>query len=403
MTPTDLIVLIAYTTAAAATAAIAALAALAIPLIKPLRLPRHTDPTDPADPATPNATIILAALNEQERIADTVRLALAQENTERVIVVDDRSTDDTPRILDELARNNPKLHVIHITELPPDWLGKTHALHTALQHAPPRDAAPFVLFIDADTHLAPGTLRAALEHATKHNADHLIGLPGYPASSTIGAAFSAAIYLFFIARSAANQLGIPRTGVGIGAFTLISREALDHVGGLERLRLEVVEDVKLGILVQRAKRKTAILNATQAVTIDWQANIKNLLDLLEKNFFAVAAYSKLRALALVTANLACYLAAVTGLPLAVTATSLHPAPRAAAVAATLALAATAIPTTYIAHIYRWPILAGPLAPLAMPAASIALINSAVKTLANNGVAWRGTHYPLKKLREMQVR
>ena len=68
-----------------------------------------------------------------------------------LIAVDDRSTDDTGRILDDFAARNPRLKVIHITELPPGWLGKPHALHTGSKIG---WFSPTLMFISRPTRFA---------------------------------------------------------------------------------------------------------------------------------------------------------------------------------------------------------------------------------------------------------
>lgn len=62
-------------------------------------------------------TIVVPAFNEQHRLATTVEeiVAAARRDLDafEVIVVDDGSTDDTPRIADELARRFPHVAVVH--------------------------------------------------------------------------------------------------------------------------------------------------------------------------------------------------------------------------------------------------------------------------------------------------
>src|SRR6185295_13512912 len=90
-----------------------------------------------------------------------------------VVVVEDRSTDATPEILDRLAREDPRVRVVRGAEPPPGWLGKPHAL--AQGAAAARGTA--LLFADADVHYSPGTLRRALARLETDGLDFLCLLP----------------------------------------------------------------------------------------------------------------------------------------------------------------------------------------------------------------------------------
>ena len=46
----------------------------------------------------------------------------------RVIVVDDQSDDDSPRILEQLKREHPNLMTIRATDRPNGWVGKCWAV-----------------------------------------------------------------------------------------------------------------------------------------------------------------------------------------------------------------------------------------------------------------------------------
>ena len=54
-----------------------------------------------------------------------------------------------------------RLKVIHVSELPSGWLGKTHAMWTAGQQA----TGDWLLFTDADVLFKPDTLRRAVAYA----------------------------------------------------------------------------------------------------------------------------------------------------------------------------------------------------------------------------------------------
>ena len=136
---------------------------LACPAWRMSRLPKwDRNPVSPT--GNPRVSIIVPARNEEETIeqALTALLALDYDNYE-VIAVNDRSTDSTGRdhgtscgepkspplrqAQGRLCRENrdkggaPSSAVIHHTELPAGWLGKTHAMWTAANQATGRLAA----------------------------------------------------------------------------------------------------------------------------------------------------------------------------------------------------------------------------------------------------------------------
>src|SRR6185436_3773390 len=86
--------------------------------------------------AAPKVTIVVAARDEATKIEAAVRSMLAQQYPAcEVVVVADRSTDGTGEILDRLAVAEPRLIPVHVRELPPGWLGKTHAMQLGADRA----------------------------------------------------------------------------------------------------------------------------------------------------------------------------------------------------------------------------------------------------------------------------
>src|SRR4030088_3092556 len=132
----------------------------------------------PATPSgEPRVSIVVPARNEEEHIRETLvqLLALDYSNYE-IIAVNDRSTDRTGQAMDEVAAS-PQAHgllkVIHISELTSGWLGKTHAMWTAGQHA----SGDWLLFTDADVLFKPDSLRRAVAYAEAKQADNAVLYP----------------------------------------------------------------------------------------------------------------------------------------------------------------------------------------------------------------------------------
>src|SRR6185436_15672401 len=97
------------------------------------------------DPSPPTVALIVPARNEERQVEAAVEsMLLLDYKPLQITVINDRSTDRTGPILDKLALRHGQLNVIHITELPPNWLGKNHALDVGAQ----RSTAEWLLFTD---------------------------------------------------------------------------------------------------------------------------------------------------------------------------------------------------------------------------------------------------------------
>ena len=199
----------------------------------------------------PKVSIIFGALNEAEKLPSSVPTMLALDYPDyELIAVDDRSTDDTGRILDDFAARNPHMKVVHITELPPGWLGKPHALHNGSKVA----TGSWLVFTDADVHFAPDSLRRIVAVAIEQKTDHLALM-----TKTIMVGFWEHVVMTFFGLGFALgeeawRTSDPRSSryIGIGAFQLIRREAYDAFKGHRGMPMEVLEDMKLSKLTKRA-------------------------------------------------------------------------------------------------------------------------------------------------------
>ena len=124
----------------------------------------------PPPKVAPEISIIVPARNEARQIEQCVRSLLAQNYPHvEIIVVDDRSEDDTAAIVARIAGEDPRVRLIAGEILPSGWVGKPWALHQGAQHA----RGDWLLFTDADTQHEPGATSASLTYARAHNLDVL--------------------------------------------------------------------------------------------------------------------------------------------------------------------------------------------------------------------------------------
>jgi glycosyltransferase involved in cell wall biosynthesis len=356
------------------------------------RLPPLQQPPQPP----PKLSILIAVRDEALRIEKTVRQILAQQHVDlQLIVINDRSRDASPDILNRLSQEDPRLKVLTIDTLPENWLGKCHAMHVGGQYA----SGEWLLFTDGDIWLAPDVAARAITSAKAMNVEHLTLTPRQhlPDGQKPGALYESCMLIFHMAMG--MQLGRanrdrPNSMCGIGAFNLIRADVYKAIGGHESLRLEVADDMKLGLLVRRLDLSSRAMIGDDAVEADWASDIPGIKRALEKNMWSGLNFS------LPLAILATLLfIALWGVSIA--AWFFIPAP--AAIFAALGLPLLVITSIVQALKNRWRLWPPLLTPLAGPIVTAILWNSVLTTLRQGGVRWRDTFYPLATLRAGMVK
>jgi len=147
-----------------------------------------------ADQVLPSLAIVAAAKDEAGRVEQAARSLLAQDYPRvRFILVDDRSADETGRILDRLAAEDSRLRVLHVESLPDGWIGKCNALALGAEAAD----SDWILFTDADVTLAPDAARRAVSLATRGGWDHVAVAPDMRIEGLGEAVFIAAFVVIF--------------------------------------------------------------------------------------------------------------------------------------------------------------------------------------------------------------
>jgi len=357
-----------------------ALGALSIPALKSVA------PLN--DAHCPSVSVLFAARDEAEKLPAALETFLALDYPKfDVIAVNDRSEDETEGILRRAAQRDLRLKVISISSLPAGWLGKPHALQEAYDHS----TGEWLIFTDADVHFEPDVVRLAIALAEQRHWDHmplLCHTKMFSAGEKIAMTFFGMAFLLGVRPWRASN---PKSGsyVGIGAFQLIRRSTYEKIGEHRRLAMEVVDDVKLGKLVKEAGCSSGIARSGTLVSVYWHAGVRNIIRGTTKNFFATTGFSLptvcVQILGLLMLSVMPWLA----LPF------VHGWARLfAAIAVALAICAeggVAIENGV-----------SPLYALTHPIGALIfgwmLARSTIVTLWQGGITWRGTFYPLEKLK-----
>lgn len=366
-------------------------AALGMPRIPDIARPEWDH--NPATPqGSPRVSIIVPARNEEEEIepALTRLLALDYDNYE-VIAVDDRSTDRTGEIMDRIAAS-PQAHgclkVIHIDSLPTGWLGKTHAMWTAGKEA----TGDWLLFTDADVLFKPDALRRAMAYAEAEPADHVVLFPRMIMKRPGEKMMIAFFQTLFVFGHRPWKVAEPDTKdhMGVGAFNLVRRRVYESIGTYQALRMEVLDDMKLGKVVKTAGYAQRNVFGEDLISIRWAKGALGVVRNLTKNFFAIMSFQWPRALlsclALAFLNLMPFL----GVWLA------HGWARLPYAAALLSMFLIYLGMSWKSAVPPYYFFLHPISTMLF---MYTMLRSMLLTLWRGGVVWRGTKYPLEELRK----
>jgi glycosyltransferase involved in cell wall biosynthesis len=221
------------------------------------RVQREVDP--PAE--WPQVSIIVPACNEGDTIQAATKAKLASDSPNlEVVLVDDRSTDATSEIIARLAAGDRRVRVVRIDELPSGWIGKVHAMHRGVAAA----TGDWLLFCDADVHMARTLLRRVIATVETRGLDFAVMMPRiWSGGFALDAAVAALLRLIVVA-NLAWKVSDPRSrvAVGNGVFNLARASAFANIAGFEWSRLEVLGDQAFAQMMKRAGARCAVLDGS---------------------------------------------------------------------------------------------------------------------------------------------
>lgn len=247
-------------------------------LYKPKRFFLGPRPNQPVGTDGPLVSIILAAKDEQGNVGDCVRSVLASEYHHfELLVIDDRSADDTARAAEEAAAGDLRFRLLRITELPAGWTGKMNAVRQGLAEA----RGDLLLMIDADSRHTPQTLGAALALQKRKRLDLLSLLPRFDHHGFLSKLVQPLVGLVtFLWKPLplVNSRRYRRVAMGWGGFLMMRRQALDAVGGLEAVRDRFAADIGLVRAFKQNGCRIRLLHAPRLVSTSMYTSLAGLVN-----------------------------------------------------------------------------------------------------------------------------
>jgi chlorobactene glucosyltransferase len=230
-------------------------------------------------------SIIIPARNESATIETVVRSILGSTYQPfELIVVDDRSTDNTAAIVTRLATEDPRVRLITGPRLPTGWFGKPWACHQGYLAA----SAELLLFTDADTRHEPELLGRALGALRQEGAGLVTVSPRQRCETFWERLIMPQIWLLLGLRyhpSRVNRATRERDVIANGQFILVSRKAYEAAGGHEGVRHEVAEDLALAQAFLRAGCKIHFAFAERLMETRMYHSLSHMVEGWSKNVY----------------------------------------------------------------------------------------------------------------------
>ena len=332
---------------------------------------------------TPTLSIVIPAKDEAAGIRDCVTRVLAQDYPDaELVVINDRSTDGTGETLDAIARDEARLRVVHVADLPPGWLGKCHALYVGTEKL----ESEWLLFVDSDVGLLPEAARRAVALAEHRQYDALSLMPRLVAPTfwertllpLLAMAWAAAFQI-----SLTNDDSRPKHALANGQFFLIRRSWYAKVGGHGAVRDRIVEDVALMRILKAAGARTRFMAGQHLAQTRMHADLRRMFHGWARIFAGSSGRSVVPMAAVLFVLISCIASAVFAAVVVA---------RTGDIAWTVALVThVALATGFTAWTYH---VAGQAARyvLLLPLAwsmVIAILGYAIRVCASGKVDWRG--------------
>jgi chlorobactene glucosyltransferase len=235
----------------------------------------------------PLLSIIIPARNEARNIERCVRSVLAtQYSPIEVIVVDDRSSDETAELVEPASGG--RLRLVRGVEPPTEggWFGKQWAIVQGYRVA----KGELLLFADADTRHQPELIPRAVAGLQTEQVELFSVLPRQE-MKTFWERLIQPHVLLALETGVGSLARVNRTrtewsAIANGQFILTSRTAYESIGTHETVKDTVVDDVRLAQAYVRAGKDIFLVHGEEFMATRMYGSLREILAGWTKNLAA---------------------------------------------------------------------------------------------------------------------
>ena len=236
--------------------------------------------------ASPRVSVLIPARDEERNLKACLDSLLVQDYSNyEILVLDDNSSDGTAEILREYEKNHSNVKSFTGKPLPQGWFGKHFACHQLYEIA----SGEYFLFTDADTVHGSKSISWALTNLLHHKADFMSAFPNQKIGSFGEAVIVPGVYLvtsFFLPVWLIPRSNMPDISFAIGQFIMGRASAFRAVGGYERIKDSLVDDISMARNMKTAGFKTLFLDGKDYVECRMYRGYREAFSGLVKNVYA---------------------------------------------------------------------------------------------------------------------
>ncbi len=234
-----------------------------------------------------NVTALVPARNEAGTITRTLKSISTQGNIHKIVLIDDESDDGTSIVALEGGIEN--LVILNGKPLPETWSGKLWALEQGFAQC----GTEYVLLLDADIELLPGTLNSLLYKAQSESRD-LVSLMSSLRMHTFWEKllmpsfiyFFKLLYPFSISNSD-NKI----IAAAAGGCILVKTSKLREIGGFKALKHELIDDCSLAKIIKHHQGKIWIGLTHSAISHREYINLAMIWNMVTRTAYTQLYYS----------------------------------------------------------------------------------------------------------------
>ncbi|MCC7527535.1 MAG: glycosyltransferase [Candidatus Melainabacteria bacterium] len=239
-----------------------------------------------ANEQLPSISVIVPVRNEETKIARCLESLAGQDYPDfEIIVIDDKSTDSSGRIIADIAYRFGNIKVIPGRDSRPGWLGKCNALH----HGSPHAKGDWLTFSDADTYHHPNSLRDAVGAAINYKADMISFMPVQELYTFGERAIMPTLLGSFLMGDPTNSINNPKSprSYAYGQYIMVKRTTYDAIGGHEAVKDQILDDISIGRVAKEKGFSVTACDGRPLYMVRMYTNFSELWSGWTKNAFAL--------------------------------------------------------------------------------------------------------------------